>query len=172
MTSGDFSATLNLLSNPSSFSGPFWNHHDDSLLLSADPVARQQLQEKYSEEDLAKRVVFLEVEGWICTRCSNLHKCCVPSFIPWLLLLLINSLILPLFGYKIVLYILAWKYFIFFMTSVNCKINCFILYLFHYEIKVSLFMQCRKCVSVTGSICNITAILVHTLFYCSISKSK
>lgn len=62
-TSGDLSAALNLLLNPSSFSGPFWNRYDDGLLLSADPVARQQLQEKYGEEDLAKRVVFLEIEG-------------------------------------------------------------------------------------------------------------
>ncbi|KAF0034460.1 hypothetical protein F2P81_012218 [Scophthalmus maximus] len=46
-TSGDFAAALDLLSNPSVISGPFWNHHDDGLLLSADPVVRQQLQEKY-----------------------------------------------------------------------------------------------------------------------------
>lgn len=62
-TSGDFSAALNLLLHPSSFSGPFWTRDDDSLLLSADPVARQQLQEKYGEDNLAKRVVFLEVQG-------------------------------------------------------------------------------------------------------------
>lgn len=62
-TSGDFSAALDLLLNPFSTSGPFWDRCDDNLLLSADPVVRQQLQDKYSEEDVAKRIVFLEVEG-------------------------------------------------------------------------------------------------------------
>ncbi|XP_031710131.1 telomeric repeat-binding factor 2-interacting protein 1 isoform X2 [Anarrhichthys ocellatus] len=62
-TSGDFSAALHRLLNPSSISGPVWNRCDDGLLLSADPMVRQQLQEKYSEEDVAKRIVFLEVEG-------------------------------------------------------------------------------------------------------------
>ncbi|KAK2915222.1 telomeric repeat-binding factor 2-interacting protein 1 isoform X1 [Channa argus] len=62
-TSGDFSTALNLLLNPCSFSGPFWTRCDDSLLLSADPDARQQLQEKYGEVDLAKRIAFFEVEG-------------------------------------------------------------------------------------------------------------
>lgn len=62
-TSGDFTAALDLLLNPSSVSGPFWNRCDDNLLLSAEPVARQQLQEKYGEEDVAKRILFLEVEG-------------------------------------------------------------------------------------------------------------
>ncbi|XP_078139552.1 telomeric repeat-binding factor 2-interacting protein 1 [Centroberyx gerrardi] len=60
-TSGDFSAALSLLLTPSSFTGPIWNRHDDSLLLSADPAVRQELQEKYGEEDVAKRLVFLEV---------------------------------------------------------------------------------------------------------------
>ncbi|KAF7651300.1 hypothetical protein LDENG_00112590 [Lucifuga dentata] len=62
-TSGDFSAALRLLLNPSSFPGPFWNSHDDSLLLSDDPAVRQQLQQKYGEQDVAKRIMFLEVEG-------------------------------------------------------------------------------------------------------------
>ncbi|XP_075966858.1 telomeric repeat-binding factor 2-interacting protein 1 isoform X3 [Anarhichas minor] len=62
-TSGDFSAALHRLLNPSSISEPVWNRCDDGLLLSADPVVRQQLQEKYREEDVAKRIVFLEVEG-------------------------------------------------------------------------------------------------------------
>ncbi|KAK2861931.1 hypothetical protein Q5P01_001464 [Channa striata] len=62
-TSGDFSAALNLLLNPSSHSGACWTRYDDSLLLSADPVARQQLQEKYGEVDLVKRIAFLEAEG-------------------------------------------------------------------------------------------------------------
>ena len=62
-TSGDFSAALDLLLNPASVSGPFWTRSDDRLLLSGDPVNRQQLQEKYSEGGLAKRIVFLEVDG-------------------------------------------------------------------------------------------------------------
>ncbi|XP_034541827.1 telomeric repeat-binding factor 2-interacting protein 1 isoform X2 [Notolabrus celidotus] len=62
-TSGDFSAALNLLLNPGCISGPFWDRHDDNLLLSADPEVRQQLQEKHGEEALVKRVLFLEVEG-------------------------------------------------------------------------------------------------------------
>ncbi|XP_033481887.2 telomeric repeat-binding factor 2-interacting protein 1 isoform X1 [Epinephelus lanceolatus] len=62
-TSGDFSAALDQLLNPSSISGPLWNHCDDSLLVLADPVGRQQLQEKYGEEGVAKRIMFLEVEG-------------------------------------------------------------------------------------------------------------
>ncbi|KAM7422854.1 hypothetical protein PAMA_010744 [Pampus argenteus] len=62
-TSGDFSAALDLLLNPSSISGPFWNYCDDSLLQSTDPAVRQQLQEKYGEEGMAKRIVFLEIEG-------------------------------------------------------------------------------------------------------------
>ncbi|XP_029358410.1 telomeric repeat-binding factor 2-interacting protein 1 [Echeneis naucrates] len=60
-TSGDFSAALDVLLDPSSISGPFWNQHDDSLLRSADPVLLLQLKEKYSEEEVAKRTVFLEV---------------------------------------------------------------------------------------------------------------
>ncbi|XP_067443038.1 telomeric repeat-binding factor 2-interacting protein 1 isoform X2 [Thunnus thynnus] len=62
-TSGDSSAALDLLLNPSSSSGPFWNRCDDGLLLSADPAAHRQLQEKYGEEGVAKRIVFLEVDG-------------------------------------------------------------------------------------------------------------
>ncbi|KAM4612623.1 telomeric repeat-binding factor 2-interacting protein 1 isoform 2-T3 [Polymixia lowei] len=61
-TSGDFSAALRLLLTPSSVPGPFWNRKDDGLLLSADTTVRQQLQEKYGETGLAKRLVFLEVE--------------------------------------------------------------------------------------------------------------
>uniref|UniRef100_A0A3B3DWS6 Telomeric repeat-binding factor 2-interacting protein 1 n=1 Tax=Oryzias melastigma TaxID=30732 RepID=A0A3B3DWS6_ORYME len=59
-TSGDFSAALDLLLNPSSLSASIWSLHDDSLLLSADPLVRQQLQEKYGEESVAKRMMFLE----------------------------------------------------------------------------------------------------------------
>ncbi|XP_032405192.1 LOW QUALITY PROTEIN: telomeric repeat-binding factor 2-interacting protein 1 [Xiphophorus hellerii] len=62
-TSGDFTAAADLLLNPSSVSEPFWSRNDDSLLLSADPVSRQNLQEKYGEENVAKRIVFLEVKG-------------------------------------------------------------------------------------------------------------
>lgn len=62
-TSGDFSAAKELLLNPPSISGPFWNRCDDRLLLSAEPISIQRLQEKYGEENVAKRIVFLEVEG-------------------------------------------------------------------------------------------------------------
>lgn len=62
-TSGDFSAALDLLLNPFSVSGPFWKRSDDGLLLSADPVVRQQLQERYGEEKVAKRIMFLELDG-------------------------------------------------------------------------------------------------------------
>ncbi|XP_076617149.1 telomeric repeat-binding factor 2-interacting protein 1 isoform X2 [Chaetodon auriga] len=62
-TSGDFSAALDLLLNPFAVSGPFWKRSDDGLLLSGDPVVRQQLQERYGEEKVAKRVMFLELEG-------------------------------------------------------------------------------------------------------------
>lgn len=61
-TSGDFSAALDLLLNPSSFSALFWDRCDDRLLHSADLVVRQQLLEKYGEEAVAKRIVFLEIE--------------------------------------------------------------------------------------------------------------
>ncbi|XP_070815075.1 telomeric repeat-binding factor 2-interacting protein 1 isoform X1 [Chaetodon trifascialis] len=62
-TSGDFSAALDLLLNPFAVSGPFWKLSDDGLLLSGDPVVRQELQERYGEEKVAKRVMFLELEG-------------------------------------------------------------------------------------------------------------
>ncbi|XP_072768947.1 telomeric repeat-binding factor 2-interacting protein 1 isoform X5 [Nerophis lumbriciformis] len=60
-TSGDFLAASRLLLDPSSISGPFWDPRDDSLLLSEDPAAHQQLQKKYSDVDLAKRMLFLEL---------------------------------------------------------------------------------------------------------------
>ncbi|XP_047203760.1 telomeric repeat-binding factor 2-interacting protein 1 isoform X2 [Girardinichthys multiradiatus] len=62
-TSGDFAAAVDLLLNPLSVSGPLWNRHDDRLLHSGDPTNRQKLQEKYGEESVAKRIVFLQVEG-------------------------------------------------------------------------------------------------------------
>ncbi|KAL6112175.1 terf2ip [Pungitius sinensis] len=62
-TSGDFAAALDHLLNPTSISAPAWNRCDDSLLRSADPGVRQQLREKYGEQDVARRIVFLEVEG-------------------------------------------------------------------------------------------------------------
>ncbi|KAM9408678.1 telomeric repeat-binding factor 2-interacting protein 1 isoform 2-T2 [Pholidichthys leucotaenia] len=62
-TSGDFSAARLLLLNPLSVTGPIWNRQDDSLLLSADPDTLRQLQEKYGEESVAKRIMFLEIEG-------------------------------------------------------------------------------------------------------------
>lgn len=61
-TSGDFSDARDLLLNPVSVSGTLWQCCDDDFLISGDPVVRQQLQEKYGEELLAKRVVFLELE--------------------------------------------------------------------------------------------------------------
>ncbi|MED6272080.1 hypothetical protein CHARACLAT_026658 [Characodon lateralis] len=60
-TSGDFAAAVDLLLNPLSVSGPLWNRHDDRLLYSGDPTDRQKLQEKYGEESVAKRIVFLQV---------------------------------------------------------------------------------------------------------------
>uniref|UniRef100_A0A8C6VW34 Telomeric repeat-binding factor 2-interacting protein 1 n=3 Tax=Nothobranchius furzeri TaxID=105023 RepID=A0A8C6VW34_NOTFU len=45
--SGDFSAALDLLLNPSSVSALIWDPHDDHLLLSANPDVRQRLLEKY-----------------------------------------------------------------------------------------------------------------------------
>ncbi|XP_012736850.2 LOW QUALITY PROTEIN: telomeric repeat-binding factor 2-interacting protein 1 [Fundulus heteroclitus] len=62
-TSGDFAAAADLLLNPSSVSAAFWIRRDDGLLRSADPVVRQKLQEKYGEENVAKRILFLETEG-------------------------------------------------------------------------------------------------------------
>lgn len=56
--------------NPGRTSGPIWDRHDDNLLLSADPKVRQQLQDKYGEEALVKRILFLEVEGWTERRIS------------------------------------------------------------------------------------------------------
>ncbi|KAG7262848.1 hypothetical protein CRUP_032932 [Coryphaenoides rupestris] len=58
-TSGDFSAALALLMKPDSATGPFWGRCDDGLLLTSDPEARQQLQERYGEQGVAKRLVFL-----------------------------------------------------------------------------------------------------------------
>jgi len=58
-TSGDFSAALALLMEPDSAAGPFWGRCDDGLLLTSDPEARQQLQERYGEQGVAKRLVFL-----------------------------------------------------------------------------------------------------------------
>lgn len=60
-TSGDFSVARDLLLDPSSVPGPFWIHDDDALLLSGDPVMLQQLQQKYGEVNVAKRIMFLEV---------------------------------------------------------------------------------------------------------------
>ncbi|XP_053287104.1 telomeric repeat-binding factor 2-interacting protein 1 isoform X2 [Pleuronectes platessa] len=62
-TSGDFAAALDLLLNHSIIHGPVWIGSDDVLLSSADPVVRQELEEKYGEKELAKRIVFLELEG-------------------------------------------------------------------------------------------------------------
>nr|XP_057910869.1 telomeric repeat-binding factor 2-interacting protein 1 [Doryrhamphus excisus]XP_057910870.1 telomeric repeat-binding factor 2-interacting protein 1 [Doryrhamphus excisus] len=61
-TSGDFSAASHLLMDPSSFCGPFWDRRDDSLLLSADPVACRKLEKKHGKASLAKRAMFLELD--------------------------------------------------------------------------------------------------------------
>lgn len=61
-TSGNFSEARNLLQDLLPFSGTLWQCCDDDLLTSGDLAARQQLQEKYGEEAVAKRVVFLELE--------------------------------------------------------------------------------------------------------------
>lgn len=61
-TGGDTSAALELLLNPSSAPGPFWSCADDSGLLSSDPDVLRELQNKYGEEEVAKRIAFLEVE--------------------------------------------------------------------------------------------------------------
>lgn len=62
-TSGDFSKARDLLLN-NLISGPLWQCCDDNLLIPGDPAVLQQMQEKYSEELVAKRIVFLELEGW------------------------------------------------------------------------------------------------------------
>lgn len=61
-TSGDFSEAHDLLVDLLPPSGTLWQCSDDDNLSSGDPAARLQLQEKYGEELLAKRVVFLELE--------------------------------------------------------------------------------------------------------------
>lgn len=61
-TSGDFSeARLLLLDSLSS--GQLWHCCDDDLLMSGDAAVQEQLQEKYGEERMAKRIVFLELQA-------------------------------------------------------------------------------------------------------------
>lgn len=62
-TSGDFSEARLLLLN-SLGSRPRWHCCDDDLLMSGDAAIWEQLQDKYSEEVVAKRIVFLELNGW------------------------------------------------------------------------------------------------------------
>lgn len=62
MTSGDFSAALDLLLDPSCIPRTWWSRRDDTLLLSADHIVLLHLQEKYGEEEVAKRIMFLETE--------------------------------------------------------------------------------------------------------------
>lgn len=61
-TSGDFSEAQDLLLDLLPSSGMLWQCRDDDCLVSGDPAVRLQLQEKYGEELVAKRVVFLELE--------------------------------------------------------------------------------------------------------------
>ncbi|XP_011612302.2 telomeric repeat-binding factor 2-interacting protein 1 [Takifugu rubripes] len=60
-TSGDFSEARLLLLNPLS-SRPRWHCCDDDLLVSGDAAIREQLRDKYGEEVVAKRIVFLELK--------------------------------------------------------------------------------------------------------------
>lgn len=61
-TSGDFSkARLLLLGSVGS--EQLWHCCDDDLLMSGDPAVREQLREKYGEEGLAKRIMFLELQA-------------------------------------------------------------------------------------------------------------
>lgn len=61
-TSGDFSEARLLLLD-SIGSGQHWHCSDDDLLMSGDPVVREQLREKYGEEGIAKRIAFLELQA-------------------------------------------------------------------------------------------------------------
>ncbi|XP_077429703.1 telomeric repeat-binding factor 2-interacting protein 1 [Vanacampus margaritifer] len=61
-TSGDASAALHLLSDPTSFRRPLWNLRDDGVLQSGDPAALKRLQKKYGNVAVSKRMMFLEVE--------------------------------------------------------------------------------------------------------------
>lgn len=61
-TSGDFSEAQDLLLDLLPASGTLWQCSDDQRLTSGDPAVRLQLQEKYGEERVAKRVVFLELK--------------------------------------------------------------------------------------------------------------
>ncbi|KAM8867924.1 telomeric repeat-binding factor 2-interacting protein 1 [Synchiropus picturatus] len=62
-TSGDFSEALALLTGSAHLPHPAWSRGDDHLLRAADPEARAQLRRRYGEQRLAKRMLFLEVEG-------------------------------------------------------------------------------------------------------------
>ncbi|KAM9813924.1 telomeric repeat-binding factor 2-interacting protein 1 [Neosynchiropus ocellatus] len=61
--SGDFSEALALLTGSLSAPPPLWTRHDDQLLRAADPQARSRLQRRYGEQSVAKRMLFLGVEG-------------------------------------------------------------------------------------------------------------
>ncbi|KAJ0068880.1 hypothetical protein NL108_014000 [Boleophthalmus pectinirostris] len=61
--SGDLFLAYKILQNPSSFSGPIWTCTDDQRLHSTDQEVRQELLTKYGEEGVAKRLLFLEMEG-------------------------------------------------------------------------------------------------------------
>ncbi|KAK7915700.1 hypothetical protein WMY93_011461 [Mugilogobius chulae] len=60
--SGDVALALEILQEPSSFSGPVWTQTDDQRLCSSDSQMRQDLLTKYGEEGVAKRLMFLEME--------------------------------------------------------------------------------------------------------------
>ncbi|XP_053725364.1 telomeric repeat-binding factor 2-interacting protein 1 isoform X2 [Synchiropus splendidus] len=62
-TSGDFSEALALLTGSAHLPHPAWSRGDDHLLRAADPEARSQLRRRYGEQRVAKRMLFLELEG-------------------------------------------------------------------------------------------------------------
>lgn len=61
-TSGDFSEARLLLLNSLS-SRLRWHCCDDDLLMSGDAAIQEQLRDKYGEEVVAKRIMFLELNG-------------------------------------------------------------------------------------------------------------
>lgn len=61
-TSGDFSEARLLLLD-SLGSGQLWHCCDDDLLMSGEVSVREQLQAKYGEEGMAKRIAFLELQA-------------------------------------------------------------------------------------------------------------
>lgn len=60
-TSGDItSAQCYLLQG--TLSRPLWSQKEDELLLSADPISRDQLEKRYGKESVSARFSFLQAE--------------------------------------------------------------------------------------------------------------